>query len=127
MIAGDVVLRERNLAAYFDGEPETREALRAHVCEGLEVLASRAGPPTLRFRGQLLHSAVDPMGEAARLFADERIRDAKLVVLMGLGLGHTLRALRERSRARVVVYEPSKDILAHALGTLLRRRVDDCR
>lgn len=111
-------MRERNLAAYFADRPAQAQALRGHLCVGVERLASRSGAATLRYQGQYLHSSVDPVAEAERLFVDDRIRDAGLVVLFGLGAGHTLRALRQRSQARVVVFEPSPDVLAHALDTL---------
>lgn len=109
---------DRNLAAFFADRPREADALRNHLPEGVEESATRSGTSTLRYRGHLLHSAVDPEAEARRLFVGPAARSANLIALMGLGAGHALRALRRETDARILVYEPSLDLLAYALRTL---------
>lgn len=112
------ILRGRNLAAYFGDQPETAEALRLHAPRELEVLRARSGAVTLRCRGQLLHSSIDPEAEAESFFSDDVAARAKLLVLFGLGAGHVLRAARKRAQGRLVVFEPDHDVLAFALDSL---------
>jgi hypothetical protein len=113
-----LVMIEQNLAAYFADCPSVADVLRQHVPRDVEALTTHSGAASLRYRGQHLHSSIDPEAEAQSLFADGKARDADLVILLGLGAGHALRALRARSRARVLVYEPSRDLLAFSLRTL---------
>jgi hypothetical protein len=112
------VVREANLSAYFSDRPELAETLRHDEPREVEWLGARSGAPTVRLRGQYLSSSVDPEAEARALCAEAAVQEADLVVLFGLGAGHALRTLRATSRARVVVFEPSRDVLAMALERL---------
>lgn len=110
--------RARNLAAFSLEGPGWFGRLPEAPASALQVLPSRKGPPTLRLAGHYLHSSVDPEQEAGQLVRDERLRACKLVVLFGLGAGHNLRALRRQCPGKVVVFEPSRDVLAYALEAL---------
>lgn len=63
----------------------------------LELIASRAGPPTAVVRGSYLHSRYDPEREAQR-FVTQALGSERptVVVLLGAGLGYLVEALRRR-------------------------------
>jgi len=76
---------------------------------------TRSGDFTFSYDGIYFHSRYDPWKES-RLQADE-IKERKFdwVVLFGLGCGYLLRTLVRDGREKVIVYEPSIEILAGVL------------
>lgn len=84
-----------------------------------ERIAARDGAETLLVsngeREQLVYSRRAPREQAARQVADLELWDCDLVVWIGLGLGHHLRALLERrgstgaAAPRMIAVEPSRD------------------
>jgi hypothetical protein len=108
-LAGNLeVLRERF--------PEVAEALSRDRGEKLEVLRRPDGTATISCDGVLLASAYDPRGEGERL-ADEMLKDpADVLVAVGFGLGHPIESARSRTRAQLIVFEPSPARLRAALA-----------
>jgi hypothetical protein len=58
----------------------------------LEACAARSGALTAMAGGSWLHSRYDPEAEGRRIAAEAVATGAELVVILGLGLGHTARA-----------------------------------
>ena len=81
---------------------------------------AKTGGATFRHEGRLFHSAYSPEKEAA-CQADE-ITSNKIkpdwVLLFGLGCGHLLKALLEKGFDRVLVYEPSTEIIVGVLASV---------
>lgn len=115
---------EKNLKALEDNNPELVEELRATDVDGVELEKAKNGEYTLRYNDIYFHSRYDPRKEALLQLEDIKNKKADWVMLFGLGCGHLFNALvRERRNlehgARVVVFEPSMDILVGVL-----RKVD---
>src|SRR3990170_7772413 len=81
---------------------------------------AKAGGAAFRLEGRLFHSAYSPEKEAA-CEADE-ITSNKIkpdwVLLFGLGCGHLLKAVLEKGFDRVLVYEPSTEIIVGVLASV---------
>lgn len=81
---------------------------RIAVRDGIEVVSSRSGEPTLRVDGVLLHSSYRPSEEAARLINSLEIDPERPVLVVGLGCGYHVQALlRLGFSAYVIEPEPS--------------------
>jgi hypothetical protein len=61
--------------------------------------------------GRKLHSGRDPVAEARRFARELDLADATVVVVLGFGSGHVVRAIAERSSADIVVFEPDLEVL----------------
>lgn len=110
---------ERNLAVI---EKKTRGLASVVQAESgavpVKVEEARNGAPTFSFRGQLFHSAYDPDKEAGEQVADIVAGKADRVIVFGLGCGHTLQKLIEGGKKKVIVYEPSAEILKGVLTSV---------
>jgi hypothetical protein len=85
--------------------PRTRELVEGASCRG-RVARLRDGTPVLQLDGHLLGM---PNEDISRTDA------GSAVVVFGLGVGHTVRALRGVAEARILVYEPDPGILRTTL------------
>jgi len=61
--------------------------------------------------GRHLHSGRDPEREARRWARELAITEDTIVVLLGYGSGYAVRALRRRTAAPIVVFEPDLEVL----------------
>lgn len=82
---------------------------RITVRDGIEVLSSRSGEPTLRVDGVLLHSSYRPSEEAARLIDGLEIDPERPVLVVGLGCGYHVQALLALGFS-VYVLEPDSSV-----------------
>ncbi len=103
---------KENLASSSFG-PETREALEAAEAAGL-VLTLPDGDLALAHDGRVFGAATDLRSESDALALIGRHYDG-VVVVFGLGFGHLVRALRERTNAPIVVFEPHVGMLRAVL------------
>ena len=92
---------------------QTREALLAATAKGM-VLTLPEGDPALTFDGQVLGAPSDVATED-RVLGPVGLHYDGVVVVFGLGFGHAVRALRDRTRASIVVYEPDVGLLRTVL------------
>lgn len=74
-----------------------------------EIRSTPSGYASLFFRGEFLDDPLDPVTAAQQFVQPARLQDAKVVVLFGTGLGYRMASMRD-SGARVMVYEPSRQI-----------------
>jgi hypothetical protein len=72
------------------------------------------GNPVLEVDGQILGAPADPKSRATSL-ADVEETEGGIAVVFGMGAGHAVRELRERSTAKLVVYEPDPGVLRMVL------------
>ncbi len=84
--------------------------------DGLEVVPSKAGPPSLKAGGIALHSLYDPRREAREWVEHHReeIGNASGIVVLGFGLGYHVAELLRRTEKSVTVFEPRIDVLRAA-------------
>ncbi len=111
---------EKNLEALAVNNAALVEDLRAAELRGVELEETRNGEYTFKYKGLYFHSRYDPSKEA--LVQLEEVMDAKAdwVILFGLGCGYLFKALIDQRKdrdagTRVMVYEPSMDILIGVL------------
>lgn len=79
---------------------------------------AKTGGATFRHTGRLFHSAYSPEKEAACQAEEITAKKPDWVLLFGLGCGHLLKALLEKGFDRVLVYEPSMEILSGVLASV---------
>jgi len=73
------------------------------------------GGPVVTVGGRRLHSGRDPEREARRWARNLDLSETTLIVLMGYASGYAVRAIRSRTEAPIVVFEPDLDVLAEGL------------
>lgn len=111
---------EKNLEALNINSPELAAELLVTDVEGVELERAKNGEYTLRYDGLYFHSRYDPAKEASLQLVDIMARKVDWIMLFGLGCGYLFSALVGERKgmehgARVVVYEPSIDILVGVL------------
>jgi 6-hydroxymethylpterin diphosphokinase MptE-like protein len=91
-----------------------REALR--WCRPGEAAVELAdGTPVLRAGGVAMHGR-DPVAEAETFAARAELAGVDHVLLFGIGGGHAVEALRRRTEADILVFEPDPELLRLCLA-----------
>ncbi len=103
--------RENLTCASFG--PETRESLEAAEAVGV-VLTLPDGDLAVAHDGRVFGAATDLRSETDALALIGHHYDG-VVVIFGFGFGHLVRALRERTSAPLVVFEPNVGMLRTVL------------
>jgi hypothetical protein len=93
-----------NLAALAPRSPRLAAEIERAEPFAMELAASRDGQPSAKAGGAWLHSRYDPAEEGRKIASEALSSGAELAVVLGLGLGYTVRALLA-SGARVAVVE----------------------
>lgn len=106
---------EINLHAIAAKDPPLAERIRGAAAEGVTLEETRSGDRTFRYRGRYFHSRYDPWKEAGSQAKDILGRNSDWVILFGLGCGYLLRTLLREGKSKVIVYEPSVEILKGVL------------
>lgn len=88
---------------------QTREALEAATAKGV-VLTLPSGDPALTYDG-ILFGAPSDIAMEDRILGPIGLHYDGVVVIFGLGFGHAVRAIRDRTRAPIVVFEPEPGLL----------------
>jgi len=120
---------EKNLREVEAKAPELAARLRDPALAGVELEVARSGLPTFRYGHRYFHSRYDPLSEAAKQAGELLSKKPDWVALFGLGCGYLLKALVEEGSEKIVVYEPSLEILKGVLmgvdlaGELSREKV----
>ncbi|MBI5233713.1 MAG: motility associated factor glycosyltransferase family protein [Deltaproteobacteria bacterium] len=96
--------------------PELLLLLESGGFEPVVIESSKSGAPTFKYRGIYFHSLYDPAAEAKRLSAEIVSKRADWVILFGLGCGHIAQRLIEEKIERLIIHEPSLDILKAVLS-----------
>ncbi len=108
----------KNCEAIKSKNRELASRLASYDGPVVELEPTRSGDFTFRFSGLYFHSRYDPWKEA-RLQASEILeRKSDWVMLFGLGCGYLLRTLLKDGKEKVIVFEPSMEILAGVLRTV---------
>lgn len=117
----------RNITALEKKCPEAAEKLEG---EGARVVLEEAKSEGLTFKysGRYFHSRYNPAREAMTQAEEIMKNKADWVVLFGLGCGYLLRELVEKTGMKILVYEPSAEILKGVLsGVDLSETLSDDR
>jgi hypothetical protein len=108
----------QNLAALWIVQPELAEQVDALPADPSMVIApAKDGASTLALAGAngktvQLHSRYQPLAEADRWAESVKLEKVSVVFLLGLGLGHHLKALYDRAgeSVRFTVFEPNLSV-----------------
>jgi hypothetical protein len=78
----------------------------------IEILEAVNGGKVIRYEGRLLASRFDPKREAEAWVESraEFLADVRTVVVLGLGSGHHVSALLQKTHARILVLEANEEI-----------------
>ncbi len=93
----------------------TRQALLEAEPRG-EIVRQRDGNPSLMLDGRMLGAVADERTRAGWLANLGDTRQG-IIVVFGLGVGHAARHIRERTSARLVIYEPDAGIARRVLSS----------
>lgn len=106
---------KKNLDVLALKEPAFAERLRSADIEPVNIETTKTGDRTFCYGGRYFHSRYDPAREAA-LQADEILsREPDWVVLFGLGCGYLPARLAECGKVKLIIHEPSLEILKGVL------------
>ena len=106
---------EMNLAVLEKRYPALAGEIRnTTMSSKYEIVDARTGQPTLKVDGIYLHSAYDPVNEAARLAETVEVREGSTVLLKGFGLGYLAGAVADRG-CKLVVAEADVAVLRAAV------------
>ena len=86
--------------------------------KGVERIEGRNGEPTLRIDNVFLHSRYNPREEAERLVASAALDSTRPVMLVGVGLGYVVEALKKEG-ITVAAVEPDPLVARYAVEGLL--------
>ncbi|MBI5468109.1 MAG: motility associated factor glycosyltransferase family protein [Deltaproteobacteria bacterium] len=79
---------------------------------------ARSGGFTFKFKGVYFHSRYDPWKEALLQYGEIKEKKSDWVMLFGLGCGYLLKTLIGEGKEKVIVFEPSMEILTGVLKTV---------
>lgn len=98
---------------------DARLAQRLLSGEGAVTLEkAKNGELTFRYSGKYFHSSYDPLREAELQAGEIAAKKPDWVFLFGLGCGYLLKELLKRKKDKVIIYEPSDEILRGALSAI---------
>jgi hypothetical protein len=109
---------KKNLKALELKNPELAELLSSTDAAPVTPEMAKSGEPTFKYGGLYFHSRYDPWREVDIQLKEILAKKLDWVSLFGLGYGYLLRRLVEEGHDKVVVYEPSLEILKGALGEI---------
>lgn len=107
-----------NLDALMAGNRTLAESLVSWQGPCAQIEKAKTGGATFKHEGRLFHSAYSPEKEASAQAEEITAKKPDWVLLFGLGCGHLLKALLEKGFDRVLVYEPSMEILSGVLASV---------
>ena len=99
----------------------TNEIMAARIrqapLEKIQLRPCRSGATGMRFLNVPLCSEVDPLREAELWASRIQLEDLDRLVILGLGMGYHLEALRRRTDLPIHVVEPSPSVIRATLGS----------
>lgn len=107
---------EKNRESLVPKEPALFEGLEGRI--SVEMEEARSGGSTFRHKGIYFHSRYNPRNEAALQAEELAGKKPDWVFLFGLGCGHLMNALIEKGLKKVIVFEPSLEILKGVLENI---------
>jgi hypothetical protein len=106
---------EQNIKELEKKNPELAKKILAHTkVKDIEVFEAESKNFIISHKGVLLHSNEDPLREAKALWFKTVKNDLKsndIQVVYGLGLGYLFKRAYVNAPSKILVYEPSIDIL----------------
>lgn len=106
---------EQNIKELEKRNPELAAKISAHTeIKDIEVFESESKNFIISYKGILLHSNEDPLRESKAIWfktVKNDLKETDIQVIYGLGLGYLFKRAYVNAPSRILVYEPSLDIL----------------
>ncbi|MBE9531581.1 MAG: motility associated factor glycosyltransferase family protein, partial [Proteobacteria bacterium] len=102
---------ENNLKALKLRKPKLADMIRSSEPSTIIIEESKSGELTFTYEGVYFHSRYDPVKEADRLCKEIDESGWNYTLIFGMGLGHLIRAIQGSRSRKLLIFEPSMDIL----------------
>jgi hypothetical protein len=109
---------EKNCHAIETRNRILAEKLRSYAGGEVQLERARSGLFTFKYDGRLFHSSYDPAKEASTQVEEIVVKKPDWVVLFGFGCGHMLEELISKDYKKVIIYDPSIEILHAVLSEI---------
>ncbi|MFT5441495.1 MAG: hypothetical protein ACI8W3_000536 [Myxococcota bacterium] len=109
MVSKDQKQFKTNLRELRRKNHQMAEDVMAAGTESCEIIVGRSGETTVVQNGIQLASAYNPKKEGETIANEIVSAEPDIVVAIGFGLGHHIEAVRAKSSALIIVYEPSAE------------------
>lgn len=107
---------QKNLSRLRRKSPAMAKRVEQANSQDCEIVEGQRGAVTVICNGIQLASSYDPRREGTAIAAEILAKKADIVIAIGFGLCHHLEAVRAKSTARLIVYEPSAERMKAALS-----------
>lgn len=106
----------REYAPMFRLDPSGFEAIQQSAPhKQVTTLTCKNGEAVVCVEGRKLHSGRDPKLEAKRFARSQSVDEIDILIILGYASGYLAQEMAIRSSARIVVFEPSLEILKEGL------------
>lgn len=106
---------EQNIAELEKKNPKLAQKIKNHTeIKGIEVFHSESKHFIIAYNGVLLHSNEDPLRETKSIWhktVKTNLQEKDIQVVYGMGLGYLFKRAYVSANSRILLYEPSLDIL----------------
>jgi hypothetical protein len=93
------------------------DRVRQAAPAAVRAIRSKSGALTLTFLDKPLCSRRDPVHEGMRWAKAQKLAGVDVAIVYGMGAGHHIEALRSLFEGRILVVEPSREVLKAALSS----------
>ncbi len=103
-----------NLKIIAKYNPKLAEKVLSHtqIDAEFEFIEAKSGDIVLSYKNKALHSTTDPQEEALKIFKNlSHDEKTTINVVFGLGIGYLLKRFTMNVKGKIVVFEPSIDVL----------------
>ena len=120
---------EKNINALKDKNPRLADVLLKYILTDVPQLVKENNSYNFMYKGKFLHNPLNPLGEAAEIFAMAENTPVAIHLIYGLGLGYLFQVTSAKSQGTVILYEPDLNILRTAFtlvdfsGDIMKKNV----
>ena len=105
---------EKNINALKEKNPRLADLLLKYILTDVPQLVKENNFYNFSYRGKLLHNPLNPLGEAAEIFAMAENTPVTIHFIYGIGLGYLFQVTSAKSQGTVILYEPDLNVLRTA-------------
>lgn len=105
---------EKNINALKEKNSRLADKLLTYILTDVPQLVRENNSYNFSYKGKLLHNPINPLGEAAEIFAMAENTPVTIHLIYGLGLGYLFQVTSAKSQGTVILYEPDLNILRTA-------------
>jgi len=111
---------EKNLESLQKSNKELSILLSKHQISPADFVLEKAqsGDVNLIYKNTPLHCKKSPQQEAVRTFNEIKPDENTVVIILGIGLGYSLKRFFTSSKAKIIIYEPEINILRFTLQSV---------